>query len=113
MGDLTMKKIHENLGKNMMPDATDAKKTAALYNVLRRVFEGKNAIEYAAQEIAERQIPVQKGAHIYITVEDITLNDQTITITARENWQGDYQQHTLVVSLEEFIPLYLEARHNG
>jgi len=76
---------------------------------LRQVFEQKNAIDRTAQMIAEREIG-KTHPHIYITVEGISLDDDpdfpTVIIMARENWQGNCEDHTFVLPLEEFAAAY-------
>lgn len=86
-------------------------KVANMMHYLRTMFEQRNAIDLTAQQIAEKEIGVT-NPRIYITVEDVSLDDDadhpTISIQARESWQGDYKQHTYVLPLEDFALAYAE-----
>lgn len=79
---------------------------------IRSLFEKKSAMERVAQMIAERELATASN-HIYITVEDLSLDDDpdhpTVVIMARENWQGNCEDHTLVLSLQEFEMEYKDA----
>ena len=72
---------------------------------IRDLFEKKMAMDRAAQMIAERELATASPL-VYITVEDVSLDDDpnfpTVVIMARENWQGNCEDHTLVLPLHEF-----------
>ena len=97
----------------MMDKATrmEELKVANMMHYLRTMFTQRDAINLTAQQIAEKEIG-ETHPHVYITVEDIDLDDDedhpTIIIRARENWQGNCEDHTFVMPLEDFALAYAE-----
>lgn len=71
---------------------------------IRAAFEARDRISLAAWQIAEREI--ETGPLTYLSVDYITLDDDadypTVVIQCSERWQGNQEDHTLVIPLEDF-----------
>lgn len=74
-------------------------------NDFRTAYHNWQAIEQAAYKIASEVIPV--GCNTYLSVDNISFDDDeyqpTVVIMCSEKWQGNQEDTTIAILLEEFI----------
>ena len=82
---------------------------------IRESLATRDAMIAVAYDIAEEQI--EKGNSTYLDVTGIDIDDDpnhpTIMIFVSEKWQGNQEDHVLVMPLEEFAERLAEHEVSG